>query len=104
MIDDARAEQALRYLVATDESCAAAKAEMERTEFKAKAVKNAAFLHLEGTVAERNARAEVAPDYMKAMDEHFAAIRTYGAIANKRSTESIVMDTWRTVQANLRRG
>jgi len=31
-------------------------------------------------------------------------MKTYSAIANKRETERIVLDTWRTVQANRRSG
>jgi hypothetical protein len=104
LISDERAQKALVYLAETDESCADAKADMERAEFKAKAVKNETFLHSTGTVAERQAFAECSVAHREALDDYFGAIRRYSAIANKRETERIVMDTWRTVQANRRQG
>ena len=97
MITDERAEKALRYLAETDLSCAEAKANMERAEYKAKATKQAVFRMTEGSVAERTAVAETSGQY-------FLAMREYGHIANKRETERIVMDTWRTIQANRRQG
>ena len=104
MISDERAEKALRYLAISDESCAAAKANQERMEFKAKAVRQQVFLIEEGTVAERQAKAEVNRDHQNVLDQYFDAMKTYSAIANKRETERIVLDTWRTISANRRSG
>lgn len=104
MISDDRAEKALRYLAATDESCGAAKAHQERMEYKAKAVRQQVFLIEEGTVAERQAKAEVDHDHQNALEEYFDAMKNYSAIANKRETERIVLDTWRTISANRRSG
>ena len=104
MISDERAEKALRYLAATDESCGAAKAHMERMEYKAKAVRQQVFLIEEGTVAERQAKAEVDHDHQSTLEKYFDAIKTYSATANKRETERIVLDTWRTISANRRSG
>lgn len=104
MISDERAEKALRYLASTDESCAAAKANMERMEYKAKAVRQQVFLIEEGTVAERTAKAEIDLDHQNTLEEYFDAMKNYSAIANKRETERIVLDTWRTIQANRRSG
>lgn len=104
MISDTRAEKALIYLASTDEECADLKAQMERQEFKARATKDALFLRVEGSVAERNAIAGSADEYKLAMDAYFDALRRYEAMRNKRTTEVIVMDTWRTIQANQRKG
>lgn len=104
MISDERAEKALRYLAATDESCAAAKAHQQRMECKTKAVRQQIFLIEEGTVAERQAKAEIDHDHQRALEEYFDAIKNYSAIANKRETERIVLDTWRTISANRRSG
>ncbi len=35
---------------------------------------------------------------------YVTAIAVYGKMANKRETERIVLDTWRTIQANKRQG
>ena len=104
MISDDRAEKALRFLVDTDESCALAKAEVERAEFIFKRTKEAVFTFSTGTVAERQAEAIQHADTLAANDKLVEAIAAYAKIANKRDTERIVMDTWRTIQANRRQG
>lgn len=104
MISDDRAEKALRYLAETDLTCAEAKANMERAEFKAKAINQSIFQISAGSVADRKAAADTSADYADAMRVYFEALRDYSHVANKRDTERIVMDTWRTVQANRRQG
>ena len=104
MISDERAEKALRFLVDTDESCALAKAEVERAEFGYKRTREAVFTHSAGTVAERQAGAMQHPDTLAAHERLVEAIAAHAKIANKRDTERIVMDTWRTIQANRRQG
>jgi hypothetical protein len=77
---------------------------MERTEFKAKAVKAAVFKLAEGSVADRNAIADMAGETSTAYEAHFKAMHAYHAMNNKRATESIVVDTWRSMNANRRQG
>ena len=104
MISDERMEKALRFLAETDLSCAEAKANMERAELKAKRIKQTVFLYSTGTAAERNATAEIDDQTVEAFDEYAEAVKAYAAIANKRETEKIVIDVWRSVQANRRQG
>lgn len=104
MITDDRAQKALVYLAETDEPCAEAKANAERMEFKAKAIRQALFLHNTGTVAERQAQAETNQDYIESMDEYFSALKEWSHMMNKRDTERIVVDVWRTIQSNRRIG
>jgi hypothetical protein len=104
VISEDRAEKALRYLAETDLPCAEAKADMERAEFKAKAVKQQTFLHSSGTVAERQATAEASEEHSAAQNDYFASIKVYSHMANKRETERIVLDCWRSIQANRRAG
>ena len=103
-ITDDRAELALRYLAETDEEAAALKTDAERAEFKAKATRDAIFRRLQGSVADRTAEAGSSAEYTLAMAGYFDALQKYEAVRNKRGTESIVVDTWRTIQANQRRG
>lgn len=102
MISDDRAEKALRYLAETDLPCAEAKANAERMEFKAKAIRHALFLHSTGTVAERQAKAETDDAYEDAMGEYLKAMSEYSHMMNKRSTEMIVIDVWRSINASRR--
>lgn len=104
MIDDARLQKALTFLAETDERCAELKSDVERTEHKAKVLKHTAFLHIEGTVAEREAKAMTTDSVQNAYSEHFEAIKRYNAIANKRTTEELIVDVYRTLAANRRAG
>jgi hypothetical protein len=104
MISEERAEKALRYLVDTDEPCALAKAEMERAEYGWKATREAVFTHAEGTVAERQAIAATHHATKEAHERYCAAVALYSKMANKRDTEKIVLDMFRTLSANRRMG
>jgi len=104
MISEERAEKALRYLVDTDEPCALAKAEMERAEYGWKATREAVFTHAEGTVAERQAIAATHHATKEAHERYCAAVALYAKMANKRDTEKIVLDMFRTLSANRRMG
>lgn len=101
-ITQERMEEALQYLLDTDESCAALRAEVERTEFKAKRTKAAVFQFSAGSVAERNAEAEVHKDTETAYEAHFKAVKEHEAQRNRRATESIVFEAWRSLNSNRR--
>jgi hypothetical protein len=104
LISEARLQKALIFLSETDEPAAALRADAERAEFKAKAIKDAVFLASEGTVAERMAIAGKCEQFATAMDEYFAALRASDAMRNKRSTESIVIDCWRSLNSGRNKG
>ena len=103
-LTEERSEEALHYLMETDEECAILKTETERRDYKAKAVQSAIFKRSSGTVAERQALAECSDEYDRAMEDYFNALQAFEVIKNKRFTEEKVWDTWRTIQANQRRG
>ena len=104
MISEERAEKALRFLVDTDERCAEAKGEVERTEFAFKRTREALFSHADGTVAERQAAATQHPKTVEAHEAYIEALKAYSFLANKRDTERIVLDVFRTLCANKRQG
>jgi hypothetical protein len=97
MIDEKRLTQALTYLANTDD-------EMESAEFKAKATKDTVFRHLEGSVADRSAEAGSSQVYKEAMNDYFSLLRRYDAMKNKRATQIVVIDTWRSLNASRRTG
>jgi cell pole-organizing protein PopZ len=99
-----RVADALQLLAETDEPCAELRANMDRTEFKAKSLKEAAFSTLSGTVAERTAAAINVPAVQEAFDAHFKSIRDYHAMANKRALEELVIRVWQSAGANRRQG
>ena len=104
MVSEERAEKALRFLVDTDESAANLRGEMERAEFSFKRTREAVFSLSEGTVAERQAASVQHPKTIEAHDRYVETIRLWAHFQNKRETERIVLDTWRTIQANRRQG
>jgi hypothetical protein len=104
LITQSRLQKALTYLAETDEPAAALRADVERAEFKAKALRDTVFLHVEGTVAERNSTAGTHSTYYDAMEVYFAALKASEAMKNKRATESIVIDTWRSLNSGRNKG
>lgn len=103
-VSTARMEKALHYLAETDEPCALLRADMERAEFKAKAVKDAMVKRLEGTVADRNAEAGASSEYTEAMEVYFDRLGKYEHMRNKRSTETIVIEVWRSLNSSRTKG
>lgn len=78
---------------------------MERTELKAKATKAAVFKLAEGTSATaREAIADSSPEVAAAWEAHFKAMHAYHAMNNRRSTEAVMVDTWRSINSNRRAG
>ena len=104
MISIERMEMALKYLAETDDKFAYHKAHAARTEHKAKAIKQAVFLRCDGTVAERTAKAEDSDEYKAAMDNYFEALREAEHVKNKRATESIVIEVWRSLNSSRNKG
>lgn len=104
IIPDEKMEKAINYLAEHDALAAELLAEMERTELKAKAVKDALIAHGEGGVGERTAAAGCAKEYLDAMELYFTAVRDYNTVKNRRSTAALIVDVWRSENANRRQG
>lgn len=97
-----RISKSLQYLVETDESAAELKAEMMAAEQQYKATIDAHFLVLDGSIEQRKAEArqKAEPIY----GDFLNCVEAYEKVANKRKTESIVIDALRTLCANRRQG
>ena len=104
LISDSRLELALTKLAHTDGPIADLRASMERAEFKAKATKDAIFLRLEGSVAERQAKAGTDDAYTNAMDQYFDLLRLYEQMKNERAREVIIIDCWRSMNSTRNKG
>lgn len=104
MIDEKRLTRALKFLAETDEERAALQAEMKEAEFKAETIKDTIFVHLEGSVADRNAHAKISQQYQDAMQNYFSVFRAFRARENKKDTESVIVDVWRTEESSRRKG
>jgi hypothetical protein len=105
MIDEDRLQKALTYLATTDEPCAALRADMERSHYRAKAIRAAMIKHSSGSSASaREADADSSNEVNDAWEKAFKAAHDYYAMNNKRDTEKIVIDTWRSLNSNRRMG
>lgn len=104
IVSEERMEKSLRYLAETDQEEANLKGEVARSEAKWKAKRDIVFRHLDGTVADRTAEANTHPDVLVALEEHHSAITNHAAVYNKRKTEMIIIDVWRSENASRRIG
>ena len=104
LINDDRLSRALTKLAETDVLVAQLHAEVARSEYRMKAVKDAIFLRSEGSVAERNAIAGTHPEYMAATEAYFIALQTHEALRNERSREVIVVDVFRSLNSARTKG
>ena len=103
-VSNERMEKALAYLATTDESAAELKTDVERKSFKVKKIKAAIFTHSSGNIEERKAAAEVAPETLDAEAGYLHAHTEFGQIDNKRKTEALVIDCWRSINSARTKG
>lgn len=104
MISDERRDQALTYLAETDESAARFKADHAKAKWKADSIFATIKAVADGTVAQKEGEAVNNPVYIEAKEHEFALFFEYEKIKNKRATEAILVDTWRSMNANRRQG
>ena len=104
IVTDERVEQALRYLAGTDESCAADKINAERWKYVARRKKAHVVILEEGTGPVKAAKADIDVDVIEAEKKYLDCLQDYEGKAAKRKTEQLVVEIWRTEQANSRRG
>jgi hypothetical protein len=103
MISEDRLEKAMIYLAHTDEEAAKAKALCKKLEKMERIIRGEAFLRAAGTVAEREAKSVTSQQFR----DHVAYAENCWAdselLDNKRHTEEVIVDIWRTMSANLRK-
>lgn len=104
MITDERMSEALEFLSSSDDEAAELRTDAERAEFKARAVRDAVFLHETGTVAERTAKAGNSDHYKDAMQDYYAKLELAERIRNRRNTAELIIRAWQTVSSNRRQG
>lgn len=104
MISTERLQQALTYLAETDEQEAKLKALVEKNKRKMDAMFTTIAAHTKGTVLEREAAAYGHADYISARDAYLLALSEHGAVKNKRATECIIVDVWRSLNAARNKG
>lgn len=104
MISEEQCENALKYLASTDETGAILKGNVARSEYLAKLARAKVFLLSEGSVEARKATAEVSTEVQKAEDDYCTAVVEFEKVRAKRATRELIVETWRSVNANRRHG
>lgn len=104
MINQERMEKALRYLAETDAEEAALYERSLRFDERRKQIFAVQKGYAKGSVAEREAAAYDSDEYRGATEAYFAALEEHRAMKNKRATESMVIEVWRSENASRRKG
>ena len=103
-LNENRIEEALIRLSSTDKSHAELEGQVKYLLEGIKQAKAHSFLLAEGTVAERNAKAETSPKTVDAVNAHLSAFVAFTTLDNERSHEIRIIDIWRTLSSNRRQG
>jgi hypothetical protein len=91
-------------LAESDERAAELKANVARTEYMAKLQESMGYRAATGNVDERWAEAMMLPEARKAREAHFTAVTEYEKVRARREREILVIDVWRSLNANRRVG
>lgn len=104
MISDERLQKSLKYLAETDEPCAKAKSLLVGLDHQLKTIKAVSFTTASGTMAEKEAKAYASQSYREHVAKIEQATYDYEILRNKRLTEELVVECWRSINANRRKG
>ena len=96
MISKDRLQKALTYLAETDEEAAQKKALFNGLEHQLKTIYGQCYLKTQGTVEERKSKAYIDPDYKAHLQKMEQAQLDYEILRNKRLTESLIVEVWRS--------
>jgi hypothetical protein len=103
--NDETVDKALAYLAKTDERCAKAKALVEFLAESRKSVKADLYLSATGSSsAEREQFAYASDGYKDHLEKYQAAVYDHELIRNTRDRMKLIIEVWRTKQANQRMG
>lgn len=104
MISADRLQRALEYLATTDEPAAKAKAYLIGLEETLKTVKATEFLKATGTNGYCEAVAYASAAYREHIKKIEDATYSYELYRTKRTTESLIVEVWRSLNASRRSG
>lgn len=103
-ISDERLQKALTYLSKTDADAARAKAYVEGLSEQRKTIKAILFNAASGSNEVRVNAAYASDEYGQHVEKLKVAIEQYESLKNKRLTESLIVEVWRSCNANRRVG
>ena len=104
MIDYNDADAAIKYLVSTDDELGRAKTLYDGLYDQRKTIQAIQFLKAAGSAAERTQRALASEEYQEHMSLIKDAQIEFEILRNKRQSQACVIDMWRSVNSNQRKG
>lgn len=105
MIDEEKAEEAVRWLAKTDVRFGQLKGEVLKAEQLCKRVRARNFLIAEGSsVKEREAAAEITPEVAEADQALVEVTIEYEVMRAERNTRDIGIQMWRSQESSRRQG
>jgi len=102
MISQDRLQKALTYLAESDEPFAQARGLMEGISKQEKTVLGMVFLEKTGTNQDREYQARTSNEYEEWRVKYQGAVCDYELYRNKRITEAMIVEVWRSLGANRR--
>ena len=103
-ISEQRLEQALTFIAESDLQIGHWRAQVLRSEFLAKSAEALAFKAQQGPIEDKKMSARLTPEVCAAWEKHFEAVLEYEKLKAQRERQYIVIELYRTMSANLRRG
>lgn len=104
MISQERLEKALTFLAETDQEAAELKVQVERKDYLVELVRKRLFAEATGNIEERKAEAELSPETQESHEEYLQAMLEWEKLKAKRTTEELVVEVWRSLEASRRQG
>lgn len=99
-------ESALRYLAETDLQYGQARAAVDGLDYRIKMAEAQGYIDNlgQGTQEHIKSLARLTDDYKKLVNEYIEMKTLYETIGAKRKTGELIIEVWRSVSANQRRG
>lgn len=104
MISDEKLQKALTYMAETDEPAAKAKSFLAGLEKQEKTILATQFGDRSGGVEERKQSAYRSEAYETWKNKYQTAVYDYELMRNKRQTAELIVECWRSINANRRHG
>lgn len=104
MISENRVEHALKFLRETDALAAKAKSLSVGLEDQKKTIFAIEYLKQEGSQGDKSEKARASAAYVEHIKKYETAVYEYEEMKNRRQTEILIIETWRSQNANQRRG
>jgi hypothetical protein len=104
MVTTDEMERALRWMACSDTEFADWRVASLRAEYMADVAEAMVYKLAEGSIEDRKKAAKASPEVKKAMEDYFTAVRGYEVLRAQRKTAELLIETWRSVNANRRVG